>query len=376
MYNSLYSTGDSLEYLEYSQWLNGETSYCNPVRTFFYPLLILISTKLFGYYGLWILQFLLWLFGCILIYITVKKITNEILAVISFLIAVINISLICYTAFALTEVTAFFLLAFLSYLISNSKGSPFSISFILVLSILVTVKPFFLSILYFITIAFLIINFKNIYRRPILILMLILSLSPIIIQKSINKIEFGTVLFNTHVADINLKQYFYRKTKYYVENSFSSDFKNDFNNLSANEVLISKNAAMQLEKQEIIKYLIKHKKYSIMVYWDNLKENLKSGNPYLDSNLKLKKLSNNINSNFIFRIHLIMLFLWLYFIIVKIKLVKTFGFRFVLWNGIFAFFILYSSGISFWAGDRLVVSATSVCCILYSGLIYRLKNNN
>ncbi len=368
--SSLFSTGDSQEYLQYSRWIGGDGGYSNEGRTFFYPLLILASTKLAGSYGIWFLQFLLWLSACIIIYITVNKVTNNIsLAIISFLLAICNISLVVYTAHALTEITAFFLLSLLSYLLSVSKGRPQKISFIFCLSVLVAVKPQYLIILSIFLLIILLVNVHEIIRKPLILLLVILSLSPVIIQVGINKIKHNTFSI-TQIADVTVRDYFYRKTKYFVENNTSAEVLKEFESLPESEVQIQKKDASQRDTKKIILYLLKNPKQSMIVYWDNLMDNFRSGNPYINNNHTLKKLSQNINTNFISKIHLVMFLFWIFFLSVRFSFFKTAGFQFILWNGILTFYLLFTSGITFWTGDRIIVSATSLCCILYPCMVY------
>ncbi|MBI3501619.1 MAG: hypothetical protein HY063_07480 [Bacteroidetes bacterium] len=375
--NSLFSTGDSLEYKEYADWLSGKIDYCNPYRTFFYPLIILISTKLLGFYGTWIFQFLFWISGSIFIFKTALRITGrKDLATVSFLFAVSNISLIVYTAHALTEVAAFFFLTLFMYLLSmahkKNQKPVLCLSLTIIISVLATIRPVFQICWYFWLIAFFIINYKSIIRHPLQIFLIIIASSPVIIQKAINKTKHNT-FSSTEIGDYNLRYYFYKKVNFFVTDTFNQSYNELPDSIHAG----LKEKASQLSNAEIVSYLFFHPCETIEVYWDNITENLKQGNPYIDrkTNYSLSKWTENTNHNFIFYIHLIMTFLWIYYLIKNFSK-SNLESHFIFLSGLMLFYILYSSGITYWAGDRLVVYVAAVWSVLYPFLIFQLALKN
>lgn len=373
--NSLFFSGDSLEYKAYANWISGGDTFI-PYRTFFYPFLIFVSEILPGFYGIWILQFVFWIAGCILVFHTMLRLTGKkALAVLSFMIVVSNISLIVYTAHALTETVTFFFLTLFIYLLTFArKDKPvIFLSLIFILSVLATIKPLFQLIWYFGIIVILIVNIKSILYKPMLIWMIILSSSPVIIQKSINKIMNGS-FSSSQIANNTLRYYLYKKVKFYVASDDRKNINKNFNDLSESDQASLDVRVSQDKMKDIYKYLISHPIATIAVYSDNIYQNLSSGNPYIDrkKNYSLAKWTENVNNNFIFYIHLVMTILWMVYLIRNFKKQDQDS-RFILISGLLVFYVLYSSGISFWAGNRLIIPAIGMWGVLYPLLIYKIS---
>jgi hypothetical protein len=374
--SSLYFTKDSLEYKSYADWISGNSETGIFYRTFLFPLLIFISEKLLGFYGIWIFQFVFWLTGCILVFQTMLRLTrrND-LSMLSFVIVVSNISLIVYTAHALTETSTFFLLTLLMYLLTfagKEHKKPFILlSIIFVLAALAAIKPLFQPAWYFGIIVIIIVHFNLIIYKPQLILIFILASSPVIIQKSINKINTGSYS-STKIADNTLRYYLYKKVKFYTDINKNQQINRNFNELPDSAQTSLNSNVSKVEKADMMKYLLSHPIASLKVYWENIHENLGSGNPYIDrrKNHVLSKWTENINHNFIFYIHLLMTFLWIYYIARNFKN-HSIESHFILIGGLLTFYILYSSGISFWAGNRLIIPAIAVWSVLYPLMVYK-----
>jgi hypothetical protein len=377
---SLYATGDSREYGEYADWLRGRTTYFNAYRTYFFPLIILISRAIWGYYGIWIIQFIFWISACILIYRTVMRFSgNQLLACISFLVATTNVSLIVYTTHALTEISTFFFLSLfafsLSYIRIEEKNIKNIIPAIFIISVLTTLRPVFQIYWYLMILIALICNLKSYTRKPILFLALVAALIPTLVQLSINKINDGT-FSNTKIAEHNLRYYMYKEVRYNEEMTGKIPY-NDLPDSIHRQLKIQ---ASKIEKQEIVNYLLHHPKKTISVFLSHIRENLTRGNPYIDrnKNYELSKWVENTNNNFIFYLHIIFLIIWIYYII---KHFKSFPKNYlgIFSGGILLFYILISSGIANWSGDRLVVYTVAIWAVLYPVLIYDLitsKNRN
>ena len=301
---SLYFTSDSNEYREYTKWISGESDYCSQMRTFFYPLILLISTKLMGFYGIWYVHFIFWIVACDLIFLTTYNITKKkTIAAISFILAASNISIIVYTTHALTETTVFFLLSILVYILSDIRKKYHKLSYqfglILIISILGATKPIYQIIWYITIVTFLILQIKTVIKKPFIIALILLASTPVIMQKSISKIKFGS-FSNAQAADYNLKDYLYRKTKFYVDNDSirTDEINKQFNVLSDSIHAIQTKQINMLSNVEIIKYLVKHPFKTITVFWKNIYENIGSGNPYISkpSNRSLYKWTETIVS--------------------------------------------------------------------------------
>jgi hypothetical protein len=372
---SLYSTGDAQEYRDFTKWLSGLSDYCNPNRPFLYPLIILLSTKLMGYLGVWYIQIGFWLSACILIYLTTFRMTGQkIFAAVSFILAASNISLLYYTIHALTEISIFFFLSVLIFLFTSIQKSKLNfIYIILVLSLLVAIKPGYQPLLYLAIVLVLIFKTKTILKNPIMMLWLLLALAPVLIQKMINKTEHGT-FSNTQIADLTLRDYLFRKVKFCVENDSvkGEHLEQKFSNVPDSVRAIQSKQMAKITNTEIYVYLLKHFPVSWQVYNNNVEGNIKSGNFYIDYQKSpgLYKWVEKQNQKYYFKFHKYMFWLLLLFLVFSIRKRFSGVYLFILFGSAVSFYILLSSGISFWSGDRLVVPAIAAWASLYPVLIY------
>ncbi len=373
--NNLYLTSDSLEYLGYSKWLSGESDYCDAARTYFYPLLLMIANGLFGLIGPWIMQLLFWIIGCNLVYLSISKLTGRpFLSVISFLIVSTNISVIVYSTHALTETTVFFFLGCLSYLLAIGIGKFnkgylfFSITFLLTL--LVVTKPLYGYLWFLYLLMILIFHFRNLLKKPLLILLFLLASIPFIGQMAINKSHLGT-FSNNVIANYNYKTYFFRKVKYFAE----TNPHNNFDKLpdSVHASMIKK--IEPIGDSEIRTFIFSNPIAVGEVIWDNLNQNLNSGNPYIP--LKYHETMCkwvSFSATILFYFHLLMTGLWIYFLWNRFKERRASIYLFIFFIGVMTYFILYTSAISFWAGDRLISPAIVLWSGLYPLLIFQSLN--
>jgi len=145
-----------------------------------------------------------------------------------------------------------------------------------------------------------------------------------------------------------------------------------FATLSDSIHVMQKKQTDPLSNSEVIKYLIQHPTHTMAVYWNNLHENICSGNPYISNkkNHSLSKWTGNLNTNFFYSIHCFMFILWLLYLFLMIKKKYSSEYLFVLFCGILSYYILLTSGLTFWAGDRLVSPAVALWGSLYPIIIF------
>jgi hypothetical protein len=375
---SLFQTGDSREYLEYSQWLSGNHDYCSPVRTFFYPLLILITTTAFGNYGLWIVQLLFWLASCNLAFFTISRITNNrMLSTIGFFLCCTMVSPIGYTANALTETTVFFLLSLFIFTLAKNismiNNIHIQLQLLFIISLLAATKPVYQILWYISAAAFLFLSFRELKKYKI-ILLLLLSVSPVIAQKSISLATYNT-LSSTGIADSNLKLYLYRKAQHLHVYGTIDNFDVLADSIHSAEL----KAAGKLSEKEAIVFLLKHPKETFLAFVDDLQNNIGTAYPLSNTpeNKELIKWTQNINNKIMY-LHLAAFILWLIFIFKNIHHLKNEQSLFILLSGLLLYYILFSSGLVFWSGDRLVAPATSlwICCYLVFGFTLSKGKNS
>lgn len=385
IHKTVFFCPDSREYFDYAKWISGNNGVCNPYRTFFYPLVLLFAEKAEGTCGIWYLQIFLWLCSCNLIYLTVLRYTGKkTLAVFSFILTASNISLIVYTAFALTEIITFFMLSVFAFSFTlskwNNKNNLLMFFILFVISTLASIKPLFQIIWYAAILIILISQLRKIINKPLMILFLLLASTPVITQTVINKMMFNTFR-STSIADLNIRDYFYRKTRFYIAKNTIPYAQIDqyFGALPDSVVKKQKYEISLLSNSEIIKVLLTHWKYSLVVYQNNLVDyNLKAANQLMLINtdtLKYGMWTKTYNKSFYY-IHLIMLCIWIYYLFSNFKRRTSLEYLYVLLCGVLSNYILYTSGITFYAGDRLIVSAIGIWGSLYVVLIYLVFEKN
>lgn len=253
-----------------------------------------------------------------------------------------------------------------------------------VISTLASIKPLFQIIWYAAILIILISQLRKIIHKPLIILFLLLASTPVITQTVINKMMYNTYR-NTSIAALNLRDYFYRKTQFYIENNTIpyAQIDNQYflypGALPDSVVKKQKYEISLLSNSEIIKELLTHWKYSLVVYQNNLVDyNLKAANqsiPINADNLKYRMWTKIYNTS-LYYIHIIMLCIWIYYLFSNFKRRTSLEYLYVLLCGLLSNYILYTSGITFWAGDRVIVSAIGIWGSLYVVLIYLAFEKN
>lgn len=369
---NLFYTGDSREYYGYGQWIAGASDYCNPVRTFFYPLVLLLSTALLGSYGPWIMQFIFWLVSCNLVFLSLRALNaGTILSSAGFIVSFTFLPLIGYSTHALTELTVFLLLSVLIYVISknahqlSSAGALLKILFII--SLLAATKPVYQVAWYAVLAGFIFYSFRSILNLRAT-LSFLLACSPVLIQKGISLSTHST-LSSTSIANSNLKNYFYRKIKFYVENGKAQDF-----NLLPDSIhAVQQKAIAHVSTSETITYLLQHPAQAAFTFIENLSENIGSGYPYIDTskNLSISKWMGFFNK-VMMCLHIPVFISWMISLLFFRKKIPKERYLPILFTGLMLYYIYFTSGLVFWAGDRLISPAVSlwICCYFILGLSF------
>jgi hypothetical protein len=377
---TVFSTSDSNEYNDYTLFLTGHSDYCNPNRPFFYPLLLLIAKSIGGINGVWIMQIAFWLAACNLSFLSVRKMGGGILlSSISFLLIGTYFSAIILTTHGLTEITVLFLLSLLTYLLSHyfkkEKKPKVGLMAVALLAILFAVKPFF-QLPMFLGIVFLVYYFETIRTRPVLFLWFALALSPAILQYSLNKYHHGVFVSDT-LIEYNLRMYLANKVDYYEE---TNDL-DGFDYLGDSTYRVRETRLAKLSNAQVRSYLWDHLGSTIIVMHDNFCDNVETSNLYLnkEKNPQLCMRSWKINGKFL-RLHIYFFIgMFIYFVITIWKRRSELH-LYLLFLGFICYMNLLSSGITFWAGDRIVIPSIAIWAVLYpvflSQVITPLIQNN
>lgn len=353
---NLFSTSDSMEYNGYMEWLEGSTDYYNSLRTYFYPLLLLIVKSLFGMKAIWPFQAVLWLISCNLTWLSVWKITrNRWFAYLAFLLIVTNISYIEMTTEALTEATVTFLLSVLAYVAASHYKQLFALrswlAILFILAILTATKPVFQPLTYLVFIFFIL---HTIVRKASLINILagITVLTPMFIQAYIS-IKNGKSGVKIELADSNLKKYLYRKTAYLADQGSLEGFDKQAPEAESKKI----EQSLAKPKSEVIRYLATHPVETVTVLHSNISENLGSGNSYIKN--RTLALLYHASLQVIYLVHMLVPIVLL---IVGFRYRKQMDerFGFILAMEFIFLYVVITTSIVFWAGDRMTMPAISV----------------
>lgn len=370
---TLFSTSDSQEYQGYAAWMFGNSDYCNPNRSYLYPFLIGLAGMFSKVSGIWFMQFLMWLGGCILVYAAALRISaGKTVSIIALIISASSFSLMVYTHHALTEVAAFFTLASLIFCLSGDLRNPKQIIWsVFICGALAAIKPQFQPLWYLHAVAAVLFLRKEIFRKPLLILAAAASFAPVLIQFAINKAEHNS-FSNSAIASYNLRNSVYKKVLFYSEgNSFSAE--RNFDQLPDSVHDAINKAVLLPADSEIKSYLLDHKSIFLKVWGENVLENLQSGNPYIsdETHHSLNKWVSNFNHNILFGLHCLCLLLWIWFLLANFKKRDAIYFFIFLAGAIF-YYAVATCGTVYWAGDRLLVSSVAVWAVVYPLLISRI----
>lgn len=372
---TLFVSTDSKEYLLVSDEIFhfDERGY-SITRPFFYPFIIYICNTIGGFKILWLLQFLFWIGSINLIYFALNKKTKKgVLSCIAAFLMAINFSFIALTFHALTEVITIFLLSALVYFIANNinnyKSTYFIRGLLLFFALLTVVKPLFTIPLYaliFIAVIQLLFISK---RKFIDLSLMVLVISPLIIQLCIMKIKYDKLTVS-EISTLTLKRYLIAQgleAKYYNNDAPKMDW----------EYFVLKSEGFT--NKEIYTELKTNSELYYNLFVNNIRDNLNGYPTFLlfpenNKNEKLASFMQNFNK-VIFNIHFIFILPILFLIALFLKkklyssLIIIVGFLLLL------YYIILTSGISFWAGDRLLIITIPIWIFLYAFILNYFVDN-
>ncbi|MCW3072380.1 MAG: hypothetical protein JWO44_2270 [Bacteroidetes bacterium] len=347
----MFSTNDALTYLDVANLgtrLSGTDALA--IRPFLYPLIVALAYKTLGAYGLWFLQLLFWLAAASFLFLSLKKLSNSFIAFIAALLFALNLSCITLTLYALTEITTIMLLSFLLYFISHAIERRNELGFIhrllLIFVLLTVIKPLFYPVV--LVIVFIVLPlfyFKQYRLLSKKLFTLLLVLSPMLLQQSFMKMRYGQFRVSM-IGDITIRDYFFA-------DGFAA-----INKISRDSALIAVN---KFEPKQVNSYILGHPQDFKEVYLTNLKNNCNGYPQYLDYPI------NTGNKHYIgFMAGMNDLYYQSHFIFIPLILLVVFLLArsrrinemiVLLIPLLLSYYILLSSGISTYQGDRLTISA-------------------
>jgi len=370
----LFSTTDSKEYLLVSkEFFKFSEIGFSATRPFLYPLIILLSSSIYGFKALWFIQFIFWLASLNFIYLSVFKTTQKVnLSLFAVFIMALNFSLIALTYHALTEVTTVFLVSGMIYFITHNVEKYNSLFFLrgilLFFALLSSVKPLF-AIPSYIFICFYIFYLLKFSRKKFIDLaFMVLVISPLIIQLTLMKIKYDKVIVS-EISSLTLKRYL-------IAQGLEAQY-NRHNNVKKDWAYFV-NKGEHLTNKEMYDELISNYTLYNHLLINNIKDNLngyptfllfpeKISNVFFGSLMQtMNKATRNIHVFFIIPV--------LFMILLSFRNKKYLDLSILIGFTALLYYIIFTSGISFWAGDRLLIITLPLWIFLYSYIVNYLIN--
>lgn len=347
----MFSTPDTWVYREVGNWLLGKTLEAPISATlvpFLYPLFVGIIMDLTADpYAVWIAQLVLWLLALNLTALNAYVLTKRrVIWVFAFCVFMLNASLIVLTFYALSETLVVFLLSLWTFFLAKSDPQSLTTKdiFLLtfVLGLLTVVKPVFQLPLG----ALLLYVLANSVRTNSLrnFLMLLLALSPVLMQSVLMRSVFGTYEF-TRLSDWTVR-------KFYLAQVYAAG-----ENIPLQE---SRSILVSFDSLQMFSYLMKNPALSLGLFLTNVKDNLTGGSVFLEPYLKPYVFTLMTDVVYLI-VHVLCLPVMVYSLWAKQSVQSSK--MLLLWG--FSILVIFASGLSFGEGDRLTVVTLPLWLISY-----------
>ncbi len=363
----IFSSPDAKEYLATSkEFFNFSETGFSLTRPFLFPLILGITYKIFGAYGFWLLQFIFWIVSINLLYFSIKQICGKtILAIAGSLLLACNLSHIALTLHGVTEVITIFLLTVILFILTFHIAKVQTLKIfhrcLFFLVLLTVIKPLFYFPLIFVLLVILSVFYgKKYFQQPRQILLLLLIITPLLLQITVMKIKYDTFSVS-RISSITLKNYLLTQGIQKI------------NNISYEE---AKTIAKCYNAPDAFHYILENKKIFAGIFRQNIIDNIKAPALFLtfpakNTVSKFSRFMIKMDGVFYY-VHLVFIPIMFIFLIVFIRKKEWESLIIlVLLTGL-NYYILISSGISFWQGDRLVLPALPVFITLYLFVIGKM----
>lgn len=364
----MFWTPDSQEYLNVgTEFYDFSATGFSNTRPFLYPLVILLVHTAFGAWGLWLIQFCFWLAAVNFLFFSLRKATGNLTAaIIGSSLMVLNFSTIGATLQGLTETTTIFLLSWLLFELVSRRDRiaelPAFHRSLLILVLLTVVKPLFFLPLIFVLLVLLPLYYgKKYFRAPRMLVGLVLVLLPLFFQLTIMKVKYDKFTVS-EISSLTIRHH------WLAQGMQALDKDRKWEDVVAE--------AQTYSTEKVIEQLSEHKALYWNLYWLNMRENIDAKADFvcLPEHYKHKGFSRymgNVNMVYYY-LHIVfiipvLLAIWL---ACRRKLYEPL--MLLLFATGMTAYILFTSGISFWQGDRLVLSALPVFLFLYVFVVHFL----
>lgn len=367
--DSMFSAVDAQQYKAYGEYLLNIGGYASSTRPYLYPLLVTGLSKLGGIQLLWCFQFVLHVTGGMLLLATNRSAFRSVklwFAIV--LLYGIHPTLLVQTAHALTESIITFLMCVLVY-VQFSKSRAKFLHSILIIGIASVIKPLFLYLYLGILAALLYRALKTKSGRSIFKIPLIASIIIVMTQPVLMKIQQGSFFFSK-IGSITIHDYYLQLLYARVE-GISFPLQSGPNENDAQQIA---SATAAWTTGDILSYVAHHPVYAAFTGVETIFFNIDSGSQLLPGNKETLPVLHgwaNAVRKLSVGFHLLAV---LGIIILAFK--KSLKNR-LAENArplLTLLYIITTSGISFWQGDRLVIIALPIWIIVYFTLLQNASN--
>lgn len=361
----LFSTPDAQQYLSAGyEFYDFTQTGASDVRPFLYPLLIRIVHGAGGAWALWFVQLLCWLGSANFIFLALQRATQKnIFAIAGSFVYAVNLSAIVITLHGLTETVTIFLLSCLLYVIAaRDPKQPLRtmhrVLFLLVL--LTTVKPLFYIPLLLVLAVLPFAAFRFYRHQPRSLFVLVLLLLPLVYQLTLMKVKYDTFSVS-HITDKTLRNYLLTQGLQQTEGGTWDE---------------SMAKAQAMPADAVRSHLLSHQKMYALLMYENLHGNIAANATYLLFPAQYEQpffatCMKNMNTVYYY-LHLLFVLPWLLALYFSRRNRNRDALLLPAVAGLLNLYILLTSAISFWQGDRLVLPALPVFAVLYPFTVYLL----
>lgn len=364
--NLLLLTPDAQTYYETGrEFLTSHYEGESLIRPFLYSVLLYGFHSIGGATLVVFFQMACWVLVGNIIYFTSKSyLKSRAYGIVCMTTFMLNLSLMVYIFHGLTELFSTLLLSLLVYLVLSVKGKFQAhnlIKITLVLALLAVTKPlFYYPFLFFLVFTiFYLVWYKLATSRKLIYLFL--AISPVIFQVTFMKVKHNVLKVST-IDDLTFNNYLFAQGLREIE--------------AIDSIELSHAIARTYSGSEKLSYIWENKSTYYSLYINNLWTNIDTdeSNFLMSPSKSSKKFADFMDdyNHYLYVLSKWMLLVFLIFFVIdffKKHLKNHWKMYFI---GTILYYIAFSSGISFWQGDRLTIFAIPLWIVLYAIMLQRL----
>lgn len=358
----MFFTPDAGEYRAVGEWvIHGTGTNATLTRPYLYPVVIALANALGGVIGVWSVQVIAWLVCILCVHLAVRIITGyRWLAWIASTVVMFNLSLFALTFHALTEVFTAMLLAVLMLFVASNYQRWATIRFFCLLALqfvaLSLVRPVFFPLLALWVIVFgPLLYFRAFKAQPKALFLLVVALLPLVPQLAIMHIKHDRWGISA-IGSMTFRDFLF------------AEGYGEVNGLNIEE---ARAAVHSTGERRMRRFILAHPGTYSRLYLTHLKYNT-----FNSEGFALQMVPGNEHpfawmfmlrtNNLYAALHALALLPCSWLLIGDLR--RRDAGRALLWAMPMAvtWCILLTSGISFWQGDRLVLSVVPVFIVLYA----------